>query len=129
VRHPARQRDLLVNWDVAVAVEQLILWRDVKKSGMLFGACTAISLFFFITKMSLATFVCYAVGFTLIGCTAWARLGPAINKYGSRQRTASRDVIAHKRLGARHILLSLLSLVVAYTMPASPDDHIVIHRS
>jgi hypothetical protein len=64
----------------SAAVEKLILWRDVKKSGMLFGACTALSLFFFITKMSLATFICYVIALALIVCTAWSKLGANIGK-------------------------------------------------
>ena len=49
---------------------------------MLFGACTAISLFFFITKITLATFICYSVALALIVCTAWSKLGANFGKCG-----------------------------------------------
>eukprot|EP00892_Ulva_mutabilis_P000229 jgi/Ulvmu1/10206/UM060_0006.1 len=61
-------------------VEELLLWRDVKRSGILFGACTTIALFFFITKMSLPTFVCYLIGIALVVATAWTRVGPSIGQ-------------------------------------------------
>ena len=62
------------------AVEELLLWRDVKRSGILFGACTTVALFFFITKMSLPTFVCYLVAIGLVVAMAWTRIGPSVGQ-------------------------------------------------
>lgn len=61
-------------------VEELLLWRDVKRSGILFGACTTVALFFFITKMSLPTFVCYLVAIGLVVAMAWTRIGPSVGQ-------------------------------------------------
>lgn len=57
------------------------MWRDLKKSGIVFGAATAVFLFFYFLKMPLVALVCYTLATALLVMTLWARFGKTIGKY------------------------------------------------
>lgn len=41
------------------AVESLLLWRDVKRSGIVFGGATAVYLFILLNPLPWFTLICY----------------------------------------------------------------------
>lgn len=56
------------------------MWRDPKKSGMVFGGATLVFLFFAFLKMPLIALVCYTIATALTLVTLWARFGKTVGK-------------------------------------------------
>lgn len=65
---------------VSKDVESLLLWRDVKKTGIVFGSVFAVFLFFMYTTIPTLALACYTVGLLLGACAIWSRFGKTIGK-------------------------------------------------
>jgi hypothetical protein len=63
-----------------LAVEDLIMWRDPKKTGIVVGVATAVFLFFYFLKMPLISLVLYSAGTFVLLVTVWARFGQSVGK-------------------------------------------------
>lgn len=63
------------------AVEDLIMWRDIKKTGMVFGGITLVYLLFEWSGLSLMTIVANILLAVTLGCLAWAFVGNLLGRY------------------------------------------------
>jgi hypothetical protein len=61
-------------------VEDLIMWRDVKKTGMVFGGITLVYLLFEWSGLSLMTIVANVLLVVTLGCLLWANVGSLLGR-------------------------------------------------
>lgn len=65
---------------VSQKVEDLIMWRDPKKTGVFVGTATMVFLFFYFLKMPLVSLVLYSAGTFVLLVTVWSRFGQSVGK-------------------------------------------------
>lgn len=65
----------------ASAVEQLVLWRDVKTSGLVFGGITVAYLAARLNPYPLLTILFYMLSLAATTMTIWAQLGAVVSKW------------------------------------------------
>lgn len=63
-------------------VEDLIMWRDVKKTGMVFGSVTLVYLLFEWSGLSLMTIVANILLVVTLGCLLWANVASLLGRAG-----------------------------------------------
>lgn len=61
-------------------MNDLLLWRDPKKSGIFFGVATLVFVTFMFMKMPLIALICYSAGALILLTTLWSRFGKTIGK-------------------------------------------------
>ncbi len=59
------------------------MWRDVKKSGLVFGGITLVYLLFEWSGLSLMTIVANILLTVTLGCLAWAFVGHLLGRYAT----------------------------------------------
>lgn len=67
---------------VSKDVESLLLWRDVKRSGIVFGGATAVYLFILLNPLPWFTLICYALSVGTLAAFLWAQMGNFVSKSG-----------------------------------------------
>ena len=78
-----------------LAVEDLLLWRDPKKSGIAFGGATLVFLFFFFLKMPMISLILYSVGAILLIVTLWSRFGKSVGRCAALSFLWMPHILAH----------------------------------
>ena len=61
-------------------MEDHLLWREPKRTGIAVGAATAVLLFFAFLQMPLISLVLYTAGSAVLLCTLWSRFGRTVGK-------------------------------------------------
>jgi Reticulon len=60
--------------------EDLLMWKDVKKTGIVFGAINLLFFFFRFTKTPFVSIILYTIGGAVGLLTAWARFGSSVGR-------------------------------------------------
>lgn len=67
---------------VSKPVEDLLLWRDVKKTAAVFGSVTVVFLALMLNKYPFITLLCYLLSVLSAACFLWAQFGSIMHRNG-----------------------------------------------
>mmetsp|Transcript_28187 Transcript_28187/g.89782 ORF Transcript_28187/g.89782 Transcript_28187/m.89782 type:complete len:153 (-) Transcript_28187:127-585(-) len=97
----------------APAVEDLLLWKDPKKSGVCLAACTGAYMLFEKSGFTLISLLCNI--FLVFTCTAflWANIAPMMNKCGSPQSPSPFSPTRCSAPGSASVAYGVLKGIIA----------------
>ena len=105
------------------AAMDLIMWTDVKKSGVALGAATAVYVLFELSGLYALSVLSYLALAGVLGCFAWANVGPILGKEGVPVAAPQPDNIEAK-VTALVSVVCPLAFFFSWTRVRTPLDRL-----
>lgn len=101
--------------NVSKPVEDLLLWRDVKKSAAVFGSVTLVFLALMLNPYPFITLLCYLLSVLSAACFFWAQFGSIMHRNGPPVPTILKEGVSEEQMRrSAETLRPLVNKALAY---------------